>query len=84
MTHLWIAGLEIAVQAIPDGRPGSFTWSGRMHPTAGVCNGWRVHTDWWHQEIWRDYYKVQTEDGLLCIMYHDLLTDQWHLVRIYD
>ncbi len=84
MTHLWTAGPEIAVQPTPDGRPGSFTWIGRMHPTADICNEWRVHTDWWQQEVWRNYFKLQTEDGLLCTIYHDLLADRWHLARVYD
>jgi hypothetical protein len=84
MTHLWVAGCEVDVQAAAETGPLAFTWAGRLHRVASVCNTWRVRTAWWQQEIWRDYFKVQTEDGLLCTMYHDLLTDRWHLARVYD
>jgi hypothetical protein len=84
MTHLWTVGLEITVQISGDGAPYSFICNGQLYEAAQVCNAWRVHTDWWRQEIWRDYYKLQMQDGLLCTAYHDLLTGRWHLARIYD
>ncbi len=85
MTHLWTMEPEIAVQATPgDAQPGAFIWTGRRHVVAGLCNAWRLHTGWWLHEAWRDYFKVQTEDGLLCTVYHDLVADRWHVVRVYD
>ncbi|MDI7277123.1 MAG: hypothetical protein QME94_14200 [Anaerolineae bacterium] len=84
MTHLWTVGPEIAVQSEDEPGPASFIWAGRLHRVATFCNSWRVHTGWWQQEVWRDYYKVQTEDGLLCVIYHDLLKGCWHLASIYD
>lgn len=84
MTHLWTGGQEISVQADAEAQPVSFVWFGRQHGIVRVCNAWRVHTGWWRQEVRRDYFKVQTEDGLLCVVYHDLLAGRWHLVRVYD
>jgi hypothetical protein len=83
MTHSWTVGPEITVSTDDEG-PWTFTWAGQTHHVATLCNAWRVHTGWWQQEVWRDYYKVQTEDGLLCVLYHDLLRERWHLVSIYD
>jgi hypothetical protein len=83
MTRLWAIGTEITTQDADTG-PYGFTWTGRMYKTARVCNAWRAHTGWWQQEVWRDYFKLQTEDGLLCTVYHDLLLDRWYLARIYD
>jgi len=50
----------------------------------GIANRWRVHTLWWREEIWREYFKVLTDSGLLCTLYHDLLAEHWYLERVYD
>ncbi len=83
MTHSWTVGPEVTVSEDNEG-PRTFIWAGRTHRVATLCNSWRLHTGWWQQEVWRDYYKVQTDDGLLCILYYDRLRERWHLARIYD
>ena len=46
---------------------------------------WRVHTLWWTDAVvWRDYWQVTTDSGLLCVLYHDLIGDTWHLERIFE
>ncbi len=44
------------------------------------------HTRWRDAEesIWREYVKVTTGTGLLCLLYRDLVSGGWFLVRIYD
>ena len=84
MTKLWRSGSPLAVLTDDNGAPQSFEWHGDAHHTGAICNSWRVHSDWWLSSIWRDYYKIETTDGVLCIIYHDLVTDTWHLARIYD
>lgn len=83
MTRLWIAGIPLQV-----GCEGAvliwFIWTGRKHPVAAVANHWRVDLGWWRLRIWRDYYKLTTETGLLVIVYRDLLTGQWYMQRLYD
>ena len=49
-----------------------------------VTNQWLIDDDWWLNEIWRHYFEVQTADGLLCVVYCDLLCDRWYLERVYD
>jgi hypothetical protein len=51
-----------------------------------VCNRWRVHTRWWEpaEAVWREYLKVTTDSGFLCLIYHDLVSGGWFLSRIYD
>jgi hypothetical protein len=44
-----------------------------------------VHTLWWTEdEVYRDYWEVTTDSGLLCVLYRDLFSDAWHLERIYE
>jgi hypothetical protein len=66
--------------------PSGFTWQGTNHPITEVCNRWRVHTRWWEPEtaIWREYVKVATGTGLLCLLYRDLIQGGWFLARVYD
>lgn len=84
MTKLWRSGPPLTVLSGGDGAPQSFEWRGGVRRIGTVCNSWRVHSEWWRSPIWRDYYKIETADGLFCVIYHDLMADIWHLARIYD
>jgi len=85
MTRLWSQGERIEVWG-GEGMPAGFEWHGEPHRVQDVCNCWRIHTRWWEPEhaIWREYLKVVTDTGLLCLIYDDLLTGDWFLSRIYD
>jgi hypothetical protein len=85
MTRLWPKGEAIEVWGEEE-TPEGFVWQGAPHQTVDVCNRWRVHTRWWEpdQAIWREYLKVTTDTGLLCLLYRDLHTGRWYLARLYD
>jgi hypothetical protein len=85
MTRLWPKGE--AVNAWNGERtPAGFAWQGASHRISVVCNRWRIHTRWWEPDetIWREYLKVATDTGLLCLLYRDLLAGDWFLARVYD
>ena len=92
MTRLWPEGEPVEAwsgeeRASPDAEtPAGFTWGGVPHRILEVCNRWRVHTRWWEPDeaIWREYVKVATGTGLLCLLYRDLLHGGWFLARVYD
>ncbi len=84
MTRLWVAGIRIKVFLNPGGLPQQGHWGGRTHPVQEVVHHWRVDAGWWRLRIWRDYYKLVTTTGLLVVVYHDLVRDEWFLQRIYD
>jgi hypothetical protein len=85
MTRLWPKGEAVETWG-EERAPSGFTWQGTGHPIAEVCNRWRVHTRWWEPEavIWREYLKVATGTGLLCLLYRDLIQGGWFLARVYD
>jgi hypothetical protein len=83
MTRLWVGGVPVEVR-LADGLPAQFTWGNRVHPVAGIANRWRVDIGWWRLRVWRDYFKLHTTTGLLLIVYHDLVSDQWYVQRVYD
>jgi hypothetical protein len=66
------------------GLPTCFTWQGEMHSVKRVAKTWRVDNGWWVQRVWRDHFKLLTKTGLLLILAHDLITDEWLLIRLYD
>jgi hypothetical protein len=84
MTRLWPDGESIEVRYDSPDTPQAFTWRGKTHVVQGIAIRWRVDADWWRVRIWREYFKLYTHSGLLVVLYHDLVKDQWTLQRLYD
>lgn len=96
MSPFWPEGQRITGQAkldapLSEDETGSaaapilFHWQGHTHHIDKVSNRWRIHTNWWTQaEVWRDYWEVTTDTALLCVLYHDLISNAWYLERIYE
>ena len=84
MTRLWPDGDPITVIAGPDGTPQQFAWQGQWRRVATIANRWRVRSTWWSTEAWREYFKLTTDDGLLCTVYQNLQDAQWFCARLYD
>lgn len=84
MTHLWPQGAPIRVEADAWLTPHRFEWQAESHRVQHVAKRWRVDTAWWQGRIWREYFKLVTTDGLLVILYRDLLGGGWFLQRVYD
>jgi hypothetical protein len=85
VTRLWPKGELVEVRG-GEGTVAGFVWRGSSHQIQETCNRWRVHTRWWEsdQAVWREYLKVITDTGLLCLLYRDLLGGDWFLARVYD
>ena len=67
-----------------NGRPAILFLEGRPDRVVEVCNRWRVAGDWWRREIVRDYYRLITQSGRLCLVFQDLTDGSWRLERIYE
>jgi hypothetical protein len=82
LTRLWVEGEPVEVWG-GEGTPGGFKWNRASHRVQEVCNRWRAHALWWepNEMVWREYLKVVTNTGLLCLIYRDLLTGSWYLQR---
>lgn len=84
MTPFWPDGQAVDMQTAGDA-PLAFRWNRRRHRVRHVSARWRVHTQWWADaEVWRDYWEVITDTGLLCVVFRDLLSGRWFLERIYE
>jgi hypothetical protein len=86
MTRVWPAGDPIHVTTGADGLPQAFLWRGRWHQVAGIANRWRVQSSWWSPQAaaWREYFKLTTDDGLLCTLYRDMESEGWFFARLFD
>lgn len=84
MAHLWPDGLPISVDTDALGVPRCFEWLGQTHRVEIVANRWRVDEDWWRKRIWREYFKLATDSGLLVVVFRDLVGGGWYLQRLYD
>jgi hypothetical protein len=86
MTRFWSSAPSIQIEISNDQVPCSFSWYHRRHRIVSIQQHWIVDTDWWTEEgrIWREYYAVITDQGLLCVIFLNLLTQSWHLTTIYD
>jgi hypothetical protein len=85
VTRLWPEGNPVETWGGEEGETGFF-WQGTSHRILEVYDRWRIHTRWWepHDAIWREYVKVTTDTGLLCLLYCDLSAGGWFLARVYD
>jgi hypothetical protein len=85
VTRLWPDGEPVEVWG-EAGMLTDFTWQGEAHRVLQVCNRWWIHTCWWEpgEAVWREYLKVATDTGLLCLLYRNLLSGDWFLARLYD
>ncbi len=86
MARLWPISEWIQVELGKDGWPARFTWNGRVYGVHKIRQRWQVDGDWWSEEghIWREYVALTTTDGLLCVIYFNLLDQNWYLSRLYD
>ncbi len=84
MTRFWPEGERVQVEVDGLHRPLCVTWRGARHPVERVCARWRVDEGWWNRHVWREYFKVATQTGLLVVVYRDFVTGDWFLQRLYD
>ncbi len=80
----WRTGDPITDIDVENGIPKRFTWQGRSHSVRSIANVWRIDDGWWQERVWQDRFKLITSTGLLVILSHDLITDEWRVIRTYD
>ncbi|HEX2924397.1 MAG TPA: hypothetical protein VHS28_10255, partial [Chloroflexota bacterium] len=76
-------GNRVQVIADPDGRPRVLFLGNRRERVREISNRWRVQEEWWRREVQREYYRIITEAGRLCLIYKDTLGGGWYVERVY-
>jgi len=71
----------IQVTTGPDGVPRALVWRDRMREVAAVYEAWRERRRWWSRPVERDYFRLETADGQVRVVFRDARTDRWLLER---
>ncbi|MCY4061514.1 MAG: hypothetical protein OXG53_04020 [Chloroflexi bacterium] len=74
------AALEVRTR---DELPSAIRWKDAWHPIQHIALSWQLDVIWWGARVYRDYYKLLA-GGMALVIYHDLLTDNWGIQRVYD
>lgn len=68
----------------PSGPPAVFQWERRSHRVARHWGPERIETGWWRGgSIRRDYYRVETSEGLRFWLFRDLVSGGWFLHGVF-
>ena len=67
------------------GPPTSVRWNGRSNPISKCWGPERIHTGWWRDDnIVRDYYRVETDQGLRLWIFRNVRNGEWFLHGVFD
>ena len=73
-----------AIASVPDGPPMRFRWRRAQFEVARAEGPERIALDWWRRQgLTRDYFRVETQDGLRFWLYRDGLYHQVGAPRWY-
>jgi len=80
---LWLEPESLAlavVSVVPDGPPLMFRLHGGEHRIARTWGPERIETGWWRSRcVRRDYYQVETREGLRYWLFREISTGRWFL-----
>jgi DNA polymerase-4 len=63
------------------GLPRALVWRDRIREVRLVYETWRERRRWWSKPVERDYVRLETDDGLVRVVFRDVRTDRWLLER---
>jgi nucleotidyltransferase/DNA polymerase involved in DNA repair len=71
----------VQVTTDPQGQPRAVVWRDRMREVAVVYEAWRERRRWWSRPVERDYFRLETADGQVRVVFRDVRADRWLLER---
>ena len=74
---------EIKVSSDTRGMPLSLTRNRKRERITGIYEHWRIADEWWDREIQRDYFRIETSEGVVLDIYHDMAANLWYLDRMH-
>jgi hypothetical protein len=72
---------RIQVTTGPMGVPLALVWRDRMRRIELIHESWRERRSWWGRPIERDYFRVETADEQIRVVFLNRRDGQWHLER---
>jgi nucleotidyltransferase/DNA polymerase involved in DNA repair len=71
----------IHVTTGPDGLPRALVWREALRRVETVYEVWRERRCWWSRPVERDYFRLETADGQVRVVFRDVRADRWLLER---
>lgn len=71
----------VQVTSDAQGRPRAVVWRERIRAVETVTEAWRERRRWWSRPVERDYFRLETSDGQMRVVFRDVRTDRWLLER---
>jgi len=71
----------IQVTTGPHGSPRALVWRDRIREVELIYETWRERRYWWNRPVERDYFRLETQDGQVRVVFHDVRADRWLLER---
>jgi hypothetical protein len=71
----------VQVTCADEGSPLALIWHDDILPVARVYEHWRERRRWWTLPVERDYYRAETADGRVRVIFRDRRNDRWWLER---
>ena len=73
----------IQVTTDPVGLPRAVVWPDHILPVDRIYEHWRENRRWWSRPVLRDYYRAETSDGQVRVLFCERSNDRWWLERRY-
>ena len=64
--------LPVQVTTDPQGIPRALVWRDRIREVVAVYEVWRERRQWWSRPVERDYFRLETGDGQVRVVFRDL------------
>lgn len=61
--------------------PAAVTLRKRARRVVQVLDTWRIHDEWWREEISRQYYRLELDRGTVETVFQDLVSGEWYRQR---
>lgn len=71
----------IQVTTDPAGAPRALVWRDRIREVVAIYEMWRERRRWWSLPVERDYFRLETEDGQVRVIFCDVGAGRWLLER---
>ena len=72
---------QIQVTTGPDGLPRALIRRERIDVVVSIYESWRERRRWWGRPVERDYYRLETAESHVRVIFYDLRGERWLLER---
>ena len=71
----------ILVTTSPAGQPRALVWHDRIWRIEAIYEAWCERRYWWSRPVERDYFRLETDDGQMRVIFRDARAERWLLER---